>query len=94
MKLKINRFKELADKTISLPQAIVSGANGAGKTSILEAFLYSKHVRATPSKLDVVHVEFSEEARFSWGNFPEHAFFPSIGNSNYWFFLRLYIVET
>lgn len=40
MKLKINRFKELADKTISLPQAIVSGANGSGKTSILEAFYF------------------------------------------------------
>lgn len=40
MKLKINRFKELADKNISLPQAIVSGANGAGKTSILEAFYF------------------------------------------------------
>jgi len=40
MKLKINRFKELADKTISLPQAIISGANGAGKTSILEAFYF------------------------------------------------------
>jgi DNA repair exonuclease SbcCD ATPase subunit len=40
MKLKINRFKELVDKTISLPQAIVSGANGAGKTSILEAFYF------------------------------------------------------
>jgi len=40
MKLKINRFKELVDKTISLPQAIISGANGAGKTSILEAFYF------------------------------------------------------
>ncbi len=40
MELKINRFKELVDKNISLPQAIVSGANGAGKTSILEAFYF------------------------------------------------------
>lgn len=40
MKLKINRFKELADENISLPQAIISGANGAGKTSILEAFYF------------------------------------------------------
>jgi hypothetical protein len=40
MKLKINRFKELVGKNISLPQAIISGANGAGKTSILEAFYF------------------------------------------------------
>ena len=40
MKLKINRFKELVDKEVSLPQAIISGANGAGKTSILEAFYF------------------------------------------------------
>jgi len=40
MRLKINRFKELAGKEISLPQAIVSGANGAGKTTILEAFYF------------------------------------------------------
>lgn len=40
MRLKINRFKELVGKEISLPQAIVSGANGAGKTSILEAFYF------------------------------------------------------
>ena len=40
MKLKINRFKELVDKDVSLPQAIVSGANGAGKTSVLEAFYF------------------------------------------------------
>lgn len=40
MKLKINRFKELVGKDISLPQAIISGANGAGKTSILEAFYF------------------------------------------------------
>ena len=40
MKLKINRFKELESKEVSLPQAIVSGANGAGKTSILEAFYF------------------------------------------------------
>ena len=40
MKLKINKFKEIVDKQVSLPQAIVSGANGAGKTSILEAFYF------------------------------------------------------
>ena len=40
MRLKINKFKELAGKEISLPQAIVSGANGAGKTTILEAFYF------------------------------------------------------
>ena len=40
MRLRINRFKELAGKEISLPQAIVSGANGAGKTTILEAFYF------------------------------------------------------
>lgn len=40
MKLKIKNFKELVNKEISLPQAIVSGANGAGKTSILEAFYF------------------------------------------------------
>ena len=40
MRLKINRFKELVGKEISLPQAIVSGANGAGKTTILEAFYF------------------------------------------------------
>jgi DNA repair exonuclease SbcCD ATPase subunit len=40
MKLKINKFKELWGKNVSLPQAIISGANGAGKTSILEAFYF------------------------------------------------------
>lgn len=40
MRLKINKFKELTGKEISLPQAIVSGANGAGKTTILEAFYF------------------------------------------------------
>jgi len=40
MRLKIKNFKELAGKEISLPQAIVSGANGAGKTTILEAFYF------------------------------------------------------
>jgi len=40
MRLKIKKFKELAGKEISLPQAIVSGANGAGKTTILEAFYF------------------------------------------------------
>lgn len=40
MRLKIKRFKELVGKEISLPQAIVSGANGAGKTTILEAFYF------------------------------------------------------
>lgn len=40
MELKINRFKELESKEVSLPQAVVSGANGAGKTSILEAFYF------------------------------------------------------
>lgn len=40
MKLKIKNFKELVNKEISLPQAIISGANGAGKTSILEAFYF------------------------------------------------------
>ena len=40
MKLKINKFKEIESKEISLPQSIISGANGAGKTSILEAFYF------------------------------------------------------
>ena len=40
MRLKIKNFKELVGKEISLPQAIVSGANGAGKTTILEAFYF------------------------------------------------------
>jgi len=40
MRLKINKFKELESKEVSLPQAIISGANGAGKTSILEAFYF------------------------------------------------------
>ena len=40
MRLKIKNFKELVGKEISLPQAIVSGANGEGKTTILEAFYF------------------------------------------------------
>ncbi len=40
MELKIKKFKELVEKEISLPQAIISGANGAGKTTILDAFYF------------------------------------------------------
>ena len=39
MELKINQFKKLSNLTVSLP-AIVEGANGVGKTSIIEAFSF------------------------------------------------------
>jgi hypothetical protein len=40
MELRIKKFKELVEKEINLPQAIISGANGAGKTTILDAFYF------------------------------------------------------
>ena len=39
MELKINQFKKLSNLTVQLP-AIIEGANGVGKTSIIEAFSF------------------------------------------------------
>ena len=39
MKLKINKFKTIQDREISIP-AEISGGNGTGKTTILEAISF------------------------------------------------------